>query len=64
LLERVDLEGRVTEIGAWAFEGCEALQTVTGTENLKTVGDYAFSDCRQVEFNFPVQLEAAGENAF
>lgn len=64
LLERVDLEGRVTEIGAWAFEGCEALQTVTGTENLKTVGDYAFSDCQQVEFNFPVQLEAAGENAF
>lgn len=64
LLERVDLEGRVTEIGAWAFEGCEALETVTGTENLKTVGDYAFSDCQQVEFNFPVQLEAAGENAF
>lgn len=64
LLERVDLEGRVTEIGAWAFEGCEALQTVTGTENLKTVGDYAFSDCRLVEFNFPAQLEAAGENAF
>lgn len=64
LLERVDLEGRVTEIGAWAFEGCEALQTVTGTEYLKTVGDYAFSDCRQVEFNFPAQLEAAGENAF
>ena len=64
LLERVDLEGRVTEIGAWAFEGCEALQTVTGTENLKTVGDYAFSDCQQVKFNFPVQLEAAGENAF
>ncbi len=64
LLERVDLEGRVTEIGAWAFEGCEALQTVTGTENLTTVGDYAFSDCQLVEFNFPAQLEAAGENAF
>ncbi len=64
LLERVDLEGRVTEIGAWAFEGCEALQTVTGTEHLTTVGDYAFSDCQLVEFNFPAQLEAAGENAF
>ena len=64
LLERVDLDGRVTEIGAWAFEGCEALQTVTGTEELKTVGDYAFSDCQLVEFNFPDRLEAAGENAF
>lgn len=37
---------------------------MTGTENLKTVGDYAFSDCRQVKFNFPALLEAAGENAF
>lgn len=64
LLEQVDMEGRVTEIGAWAFEGCEALQTVTGTENLTTVGDYAFSDCQQVKFNFPQQLEAVGENAF
>ena len=64
LLELVDLEGRVTEIGAWAFEGCEALQTVTGTENLKTVGDYAFSDCQAVTFAFPAQLEVVGENAF
>lgn len=64
LLELVDLEGRVTEIGAWAFEGCEALQTVTGTENLKTVGDYAFSDYQAVTFAFPAQLEVVGENAF
>lgn len=63
-LESVRLQGQVTEIGSWAFEGCDRLKTVTGTEHLRRVGDYAFSDCRQVEFNFPVQLEAAGENAF
>ena len=40
------------------------MKTVTGTEHLRRVGDYAFSDCQQVEFNFPVQLETAGENAF
>lgn len=61
LLERVDLEGRVTEIGAWAFEGCEALQTVTGTENLRTVGDYAFSDCQQV---VPNTVQQMGRMAF
>ena len=64
LLERVDLEGRVTEIGSWAFEGCGRLKTVTGTEHLRRVGDYAFSDCQAVTFAFPAQLEVAGENAF
>ena len=64
LLERVDLEGWVTEIGDWAFEGCDRLKTVTGTEHLRRVGDYAFSDCQAVTFAFPAQLEVAGENAF
>lgn len=64
LLERIDLEGRVTEIGSWAFEGCGRLKTVTGTEHLRRVGDYAFSDCQAVTFAFPAQLEVVGENAF
>ena len=58
------LQGQVTEIGSWAFEGCGRLKTVTGTEHLRRVGDYAFSDCQAVTFAFPAQLEVAGENAF
>ena len=58
------LQGQVTEIGSWAFEGCDRLKTVTGTEHLRRVGDYAFSDCQAVTFAFPAQLEVAGENAF
>ena len=37
-LESVRLQGQVTEIGSWAFEGCGRLKTVTGTEHLRRVG--------------------------
>ncbi|MDD4291303.1 MAG: leucine-rich repeat protein [Clostridia bacterium] len=43
-LERVDLNG-ASEIDANAFDGCNALIEVTGTEKLTTIGSNAFSDC-------------------
>jgi hypothetical protein len=35
----------VTVIGGEAFSGCEHLVSVTLPEGLKSIGDYAFSDC-------------------
>lgn len=43
-LETIDLEN-VETICASAFSGCTALETVTGTDHLDSIGDYAFHNC-------------------
>ena len=32
-----------------AFSGCTALETITGTVNVKFVAEYAFSNCQALE---------------
>lgn len=35
----------ITEIAPIAFQGCKTLTTLTGLENVATIGDCAFADC-------------------
>lgn len=44
------IEGKpVTEIGGSAFSGCLSLEEVTIPDTVKTIGEFAFSDCQNLK---------------
>lgn len=47
-----------------AFFGCSRLNTINLSNEVKKIGDYAFSGCNINSINLPTQLEALGEGAF
>lgn len=60
----VDIPETVIEIDGWAFEGCKNL-TITGGENVKTIGTSAFIRCIFAsDFSFPNELTYIGLAAF
>ena len=46
-LETVDFNNAATTIGKACFQGCNALKTVSNTENVTELGDYAFGSDSQ-----------------
>ena len=59
----VDL-ANVTEIGANAFYGCSALQTVKFSPNTKTIGARAFYECTRITSVNLGAVETIGDEAF
>ena len=54
----------VTDIGSWAFDGCP-LTTLSLGKNIKTIGDYAFHDCRNLKnVTIPQSVTSIGYEAF
>ena len=54
----------VTDIGSWAFDGCP-LTTLSLGKNIKTIGDYAFDDCRNLKnVTIPQSVTSIGYEAF
>ena len=50
---------RVTKIGAWAFSGCSALQTIKIPDSVTEIGNYAFAYCSALrEVSLPAKIEA------
>ena len=68
ILATVDIEGTsypVTAIGEYAFQSCNALQSVTLPEGLQTIGSAAFSYCNALQsITFPKGLQSIGMYAF
>lgn len=57
--------GKLTEIGVGAFHGCENLSSVELDENLETIEDYAFLECKSLSLNkFPSNLKKIGVMSF
>lgn len=55
----------VTGIGPNAFAGCDRLEKVIMTDNIKWVGDYAFAGCTNLkEFEFSNSITHLGTGAF
>ena len=52
------------EIGANAFAKCQSLDSFEMGENLKKIGDYAFSDCCFFSVKIPSSVEYIGTGAF
>ena len=66
-LKKVKLPASVTEIGKYAFQGCNALETVEFAQGskLKTIADSAFVNSRNLKnINFPEGLVTIGNQAF
>ena len=53
------------EIGSYAFNECEALETVEIPSDVEKIGDHAFNWCHNLkEIVLPDELREIGENAF
>lgn len=59
----VNIAEGVTSIGACAFWGCSALQSVTTPSTIQTIGFAAFADCASLE-NVTIKAGHVGESAF
>lgn len=60
-------EGVLTEIPAFSFEGCAALETLTVPEYVTAIGKKAFSGCaslRELTFADGCEITSIGEEAF
>lgn len=60
----VNIPDCVTEIGDYAFEGCENLKVVTGCEGILKIGVAAFLSCESLESVALGKVEDIGEHAF
>ena len=58
------LPRNVTSVGKNAFKNCEFLSTVHSSDELKKIGDYAFSGTKISKFYFPDGITEIGECAF
>ena len=48
-IENVTFTGKVTSIGAHAFDGCRALVSVSIPASVSAIGEYAFADCTSLK---------------
>ncbi len=61
----VIIEDGVTTIGTAAFQGCEALKSVTIGENVTSIGEQAFVGCIALtELTIPASVKTIGNVAF
>ena len=65
LIRKVIIESGVTSIGAYAFNFCEYIETVTFPPNLYKIEDSAFKDCYNLKnINLPDGLKIIHKAAF
>lgn len=61
----VQLSEKVTEIGDYAFEGCENLETIILPEKLLKIGKFAFYNCKKLKtIEFGHFIKSIGRSAF
>lgn len=64
-LRSVKLPSTLKKIGAWAFDGCEALEYVAFSEGVEEIGNYAFAKCKSLRsVELPTTLKRIGKGAF
>ena len=63
-ITEITLPDTVTEIGDFAFAGCDYLTAVHFSANLKTIGECAFYQSALTSVSLPASLETLGQRAF
>lgn len=65
LPSNVTIKDGTLGIAAWAFQGCNNLQTITLPISLTSIGDHAFMNCRSLtSFNIPNSTTSIDDYAF
>lgn len=55
----------VKSIGAWAFEDCKEITSITIPDSVTSIGEYAFYRCPALKrINIPSGVTSIGDNAF
>ncbi len=63
--KHVDIPDLVTEIGGWAFSGCESLQSIVIPDSVTKIGESAFSSCTSLQsIVIPDSVTSIGYRAF
>ncbi|SVD35760.1 uncharacterized protein METZ01_LOCUS388614, partial [marine metagenome] len=61
----VTIPSSVTEIGDYAFSGCNSLKSVTIPNNVTSIGNYAFRECHSLaSVEIGNGVESIGSEAF
>ena len=64
-VKKIVISNSITSIGASAFAGCSALQSLTIPESVTSIGASAFAGCSALaEFTVPESVTSIGDNAF
>lgn len=64
-IKTVEIGNGVTSIGAWVFNGCDSITSVTLPDTLKSIGEYAFTRCSSLrQLELPQGLEKIGDWPF
>ncbi len=64
LTRNVSVSSAVTEIAIYAFNNCTAIDTISFSSSLETVGNYAFASSSIKTVSFAEGLESIGAHAF
>ena len=62
--ESVSIMNGTTEIGDFAFRGCNSIRTVVLPETIRTLGDYSFMESSLEEINIPNSVTRIGGRGF
>lgn len=64
-IKNVVIEEGITSLGAYAFDGCENMETVSLPDSLESMGEWTFYDCEALkEITIPEKLTALSDYAF
>lgn len=64
LTRNVSVSSAVTEIAIYAFNNCTAIDTISFSSSLETIGNYAFASSSIKTVSFAEGLESIGAHAF
>ena len=64
-IKTVMIENRVTNIGDFAFYGCDSLSSMTIGNSVTSIGDYAFYECKELtNLTIPDSVTNIGSSVF
>ena len=62
---KLTFDGEVTNIGEWAFYGCDDLRSITLPNSVTSIGDNAFQNCRYLNrITIPESVHSMGNGLF
>ncbi len=65
IIKSIIIDRGITEIGSYAFYGCESITSVSFPTTLVSIGSHAFDGCSSIETaEFPSSLKSIGDYAF